>query len=84
MRLYADRSCSRLLGAELFGPEIEHVAHLLAWAVQNEMTVPELLRMPFYHPVIEEGVRTALRQLARQLQVERDCQREDFASAPGT
>ncbi len=23
------------------------------------MTVPEMLEMPFYHPVIEEGLRTA-------------------------
>ena len=31
------------------------------------MTVDQMLEMPFYHPVIEEGVRTALRDLAREL-----------------
>ncbi|MEZ5513699.1 MAG: dihydrolipoyl dehydrogenase [Steroidobacteraceae bacterium] len=83
LRLYADRSCARLVGAELFGPDVEHLAHLLAWAVQRHMTVPEMLRLPFYHPVIEESVRTGLRRLAKQLQVEFDCEREDFALAPG-
>jgi dihydrolipoamide dehydrogenase len=27
------------------------------------MTIQEMLEMPFYHPVIEEGLRTALRDL---------------------
>ena len=40
----------------------EHLAHLLAWAHQQMLTVPAMLDLPFYHPVIEEGVRTALRQ----------------------
>lgn len=31
------------------------------------MTVPEMLDMPFYHPVIEEGLRTALRDAASKL-----------------
>jgi dihydrolipoamide dehydrogenase len=31
------------------------------------MTVQDLLGMPYYHPVVEEGLRNALRDLARQL-----------------
>ena len=27
------------------------------------MTVAQMLEMPFYHPVVEEGLRTALRDL---------------------
>lgn len=83
LRLYADRNCAQLLGAEMFGPDVEHLAHLLAWVVQQELTVPQILRLPFYHPVIEEGIRTGLRRLAKQLQVETECEREDFAVAPG-
>lgn len=33
------------------------------------MTVGEILDMPFHHPVIEEGVRTALRDLNAKLQL---------------
>ena len=60
MRIYGDSRNCRLLGAEMFGPGMEHMAHLLAWAVQSRMTVQTALSMPFYHPVLEEGLRTAL------------------------
>ena len=48
-------------------PAAEHVAHLLALAVGRGLTVHDLLRAPFYHPTVEEGLRTALREIARQL-----------------
>jgi dihydrolipoamide dehydrogenase len=31
------------------------------------MTVTQILELPFYHPVLEEGVRTALRDLNYKL-----------------
>jgi dihydrolipoamide dehydrogenase len=61
LRVYAEHGTGLLLGAEMAGPRMEHVAHLLAWAHQRRLTVSEILDMPFYHPVIEEGLRTALR-----------------------
>lgn len=63
LKLYGDPKTCRLLGAEMIAPSGEHLAHLLAWAIQNEMKIPEILQMPFYHPVIEEGLRSALRDL---------------------
>jgi dihydrolipoamide dehydrogenase len=82
-RLYGEAGSCRLVGAELFGPDAEHLAHLLAWAVQEGMTVQRALAMPFYHPVLEEGLRTALRDLAKELRVIEDCRCEDRAMAPG-
>jgi len=67
LRVYADRNSGRLSGAEMCAPQGEHLAHLLALAVQRKLTVRELLRMPFYHPVLEEGLRTALRDAAGKL-----------------
>ena len=67
LRVYADRDDGRFLGAEMFGPRAEHLGHLLAWAHQARMTVEQMLEMPFYHPVVEEGLRTALRDAHRQL-----------------
>ncbi|MCF7528892.1 dihydrolipoyl dehydrogenase [Neisseria lisongii] len=67
MRVYAEKATGLFLGAEIFGPAAEHLAHLLAWAHQMKMTVPQMLDMPFYHPVIEEGLRTALRDVAAKL-----------------
>ena len=51
----------------MVGPDAEHIAHLLAWALQAGMTVAQMLEMPFYHPVVEEGLRTALRDLDAKL-----------------
>ncbi|MET0340522.1 MAG: dihydrolipoyl dehydrogenase [Polyangiales bacterium] len=70
VRVYADRASQRLIGAELYGPGVEHTAHLLAWAVQQQQTVSTLLSMPFYHPTLEEGLRTAFRVLAKNLSLE--------------
>jgi len=67
LRIYADKSSGRLLGAEMCAPQGEHLAHLLALAVQRKLTVREMLGMPFYHPVLEEGLRTALRDAAGKL-----------------
>jgi dihydrolipoamide dehydrogenase len=67
LRVYGQPQNGQLLGAELAAPDGEHLAHLLAWAIQRQMTVFELLRMPFYHPAVEEGLRTALRNLAMQV-----------------
>ncbi len=61
LHVYADIETGRLLGAEMFGPEAEHIGHLLAWVVQLGLTVEQILALPFYHPVVEEGLRTALR-----------------------
>ncbi|EXI87478.1 MAG: Dihydrolipoyl dehydrogenase [Candidatus Accumulibacter regalis] len=67
MRLYADRNSGRLLGGEMCVPAGEHMAHVLALAIERELSVQELLRLPFYHPVLEEGMRGALRDLSAQL-----------------
>lgn len=67
MRIYAEKDTGRLLGAEMCAPAAEHMAHLLALALDRGMTVRELLRLPFYHPVLEEGLRSTLRELAAQL-----------------
>lgn len=67
LRVYGEHDSGRLLGAEIIGPRAEHLGHLLAWAVQSGLTVQEAIAMPFYHPVIEEGLRTALRDLAHAL-----------------
>jgi dihydrolipoamide dehydrogenase len=61
MHVYADITTGRLVGSEMIAPDAEHLGHLLSWAIQGGWTVEQTLAMPFYHPVIEEGMRTALR-----------------------
>ncbi|MCW6568199.1 dihydrolipoyl dehydrogenase [Yersinia ruckeri] len=72
LRVYGEQGTGRFLGAEMIGPGAEHIAHLLAWAHQQQMTVDQMLDMPFYHPVIEEGLRTALRDLQSKLKLGAD------------
>ncbi|WP_114973410.1 dihydrolipoyl dehydrogenase [Rhodoferax ferrireducens] len=69
LKVYGEQGSGLFLGAEMFGPAAEHIGHLLAWAAQQRMTVSAMLDMPFYHPVIEEGLRTALRDLNHKLHI---------------
>ncbi|MBC7152775.1 MAG: dihydrolipoyl dehydrogenase [Rhizobium sp.] len=67
LRIHAARASGRILGAEMCVPAAEHLAHLLALAIERGLTVADMLAMPFYHPVLEEGVRGALRDLSREV-----------------
>ncbi|RYZ59953.1 MAG: dihydrolipoyl dehydrogenase [Proteobacteria bacterium] len=67
LRVYAEKTTGLILGAELAAPSGEHLAHLLAHAIGQKQKVQELLRFPFYHPTVEEGLRTALRTAKKQL-----------------
>lgn len=67
LHVYAETGTGRFLGAEMIGPDAEHIAHLLAWARQMNLTIRQMLEMPFYHPVVEEGLRTALRDAQAKL-----------------
>jgi dihydrolipoamide dehydrogenase len=69
LHVYGERGSGRFLGAEMLGPAAEHIGHLLAWSVQRGDTVQQMLDCPFYHPVVEEGLRGALRQLNRALRM---------------
>ncbi|HQY09788.1 MAG TPA: dihydrolipoyl dehydrogenase [Burkholderiaceae bacterium] len=69
LHVYGEAGTGRFLGAEMLGPAAEHIGHLLAWSAQRGDTVQQMLDSPFYHPVVEEGLRTALRQLQRALRM---------------
>lgn len=63
IRVYGDKESGKVLGAEMICPKAEHLGHLLSWSIQQGLTVGEMLQMPFYHPVIEEALQTALNDL---------------------
>ena len=44
-------------------PKGENLAHLICWSIEQQLTAGQLLRMPFYHPVIEEALQAALYDL---------------------
>ena len=68
LKVYAHKTSGHILGAEMMAPSGEHLAHLISWAISWQRTVQEVLSLPFYHPVVEEGLRTAFREAAKQLE----------------
>lgn len=67
LSLYVESATGRLAGAEMAVPDAEHLAHLFAFAIQQQTTVEDLLQMPFYHPTTVEGLRPALQSARKQL-----------------
>ena len=67
MQVYASVADEKFQGAEIFGPKAEHFAHLLAWCKEEGLTIQEMLDRPYYHPVYEEGLRSALQLLQKAL-----------------
>ncbi|WP_445116633.1 dihydrolipoyl dehydrogenase [Acinetobacter sp. WZC-1] len=65
--VYVDKHTRKLLGAELFVEDAEHMAHLLSWIMGEALSIDEILKKPFFHPTLEEGLRTALKHARRQL-----------------
>jgi|TARA_B100000378_G_scaffold11523_4_gene9701 dihydrolipoamide dehydrogenase len=80
--IYARTGCGTLTGACLVGPDAEHLAHILVWAIEHGATASELLDNPFYHPTVEEGLKTALKQICSDLSLPRPDSRND-AQLPG-
>lgn len=72
LRLYVQKSDGLLLGACMCCVKAEHLAHLIAWSIQNGLTVFDMLKMPFYHPVIEEALQAALYNVLSQLDIKQD------------
>jgi dihydrolipoamide dehydrogenase len=82
IRVYADKRSGRLLGSELIAPRGENLAHLLSWSIQQQLSVEQMLRMPFYHPVIEEALQGALNDLNRKLEAPRSGPLTELALLP--
>lgn len=67
IEVYIDKTTRKFLGSELFVESAEHMAHLLSWIIAEDLTIDEILDKPFYHPTLEEGLRTAFKHARRQL-----------------
>lgn len=69
LRIYGCKQTNKVLGASMVGPDAEYIAHILATAMTNDLTIKQLLDAPFYHPTILEGLRTALREIQDKMQI---------------
>lgn len=66
IRIYGDKCNAKILGTSMIGPRCEHLAHLLAWSIEQNLGAVDMLRMPYYHPVIEEVLQDALHDLVKK------------------
>lgn len=66
LRVFADKQ-GYFRGAEMMVPAAEHLAHFLALAVSQYLTIEDILSTPFYHPTLEEGLSTALKRAQKKL-----------------
>ena len=69
LHIYGCKQTDKILGASMVGPDAEYIAHILAVAITNSLSIKELLDTPFYHPTILEGLRTALRDVQEQMSI---------------
>ncbi|GAA0311437.1 dihydrolipoyl dehydrogenase [Psychrobacter aestuarii] len=69
LHIYACAKTDKILGACMAAPDGEYIAHILAIAITNEMSIKTLLESPFYHPTILEGLRSALRHAQEQMSI---------------
>ena len=67
VEVYIHKITRKFLGSELLVHSAEHMAHLFSWILSEDLTVDELLDKEFYHPTLEEGLRTAFKHARRQL-----------------
>jgi len=72
LRLYVQKSDGLLLGASMCCVKAENLAHLITWSIEQGLTVFDMLKMPFYHPVIEEALQAALYSVLSSLDVKQD------------
>ena len=68
LRIYVNKKDGLIRGASMIGPKGESLIQLITLAIQCKLTVFDFLRMPFYHPTIEEAIQNALRDAARQVE----------------
>jgi dihydrolipoamide dehydrogenase len=64
-RFYAEPGTGKLTGAAMVGPGMDHIGHLLVLALIHGETASSLLDMPFYHPTLEEGLKSGLREICQ-------------------
>lgn len=69
LHIYGCKKSGKILGASMVGPDAEYIAHILAVAITNDLSIKALLNTPFYHPTILEGLRSALRDVQHHMAI---------------
>lgn len=66
LKIYADKK-GKLLGVEMIAPAGEYIGQILAFAIEKEYSVYDMLNMTYYHPTVLEGIKAAFAMIAKKL-----------------
>lgn len=67
VKLIADKSSRKLIGAHIIGDKSSDIIHMLIAYMTMEATVDDLLEMIYIHPALSEVIRNAARKLVVEL-----------------
>ncbi len=67
VKVIAERTTARVLGAEIVGKDAGELIHIFSVAVTMRATVHDLLRAHWYHPTLAEIVTYPLEELAEKI-----------------
>lgn len=67
VRVLADPSEGRLLGAEIVGKDAGELIHAFSVAISANMTAGAMLKAPWYHPTLSEIISYPLEEIVEQL-----------------
>ncbi len=67
LHVYIDKKTRKIVGAELVAPGGEHIAHLIGSFIAAGLTIDEAVRLPYYHPTLEEALAKALGEALGEL-----------------
>ena len=70
--LYIEKETGLIVGAQMAVPQGEHLAHHIAWAIEQNLTVFDMLTLPFYHPTLEEGLYALLMNAVKKLGMKKE------------
>lgn len=60
LQIVSEKNGGRILGAQMVGPHVTELIHLVSVALEGGLTTDRLRRVIFAHPTLAEGVREAL------------------------
>ena len=67
LRMYVDESSHKILGAELCMHDASHLAHLLAMAIAQELTIEQVAQLPYFTPSYEAVIKSACEQAIKNI-----------------
>ena len=60
MQILSDAATGRILGAQMIGPRVTELIHIISMAIRSGMGRGDFKGMIFAHPTLAEGIRETL------------------------